>query len=263
MNILVCLKLISQAQFSDLINDSDERLSSGDLSINPADLYALELALRIKEKQAGTVVTVVTMAPAYADQFLREALAMGADRAVLITDSAMAGSDTLITARILAAAIRRLPKQDLILCGKKALDSETGHVGPQLSALLSIPFATNVVSFSAAGQQVEILRAEDVGQYRYVGTLPCILTVCNGNEMVRKPTITGLRKSRGAEITVLHLADLELSPDAVGTCGSLTRTISVCNIRFRQVTNRKVTDIEPGVKEILMLAQRRAVHDNE
>ena len=263
MNILVCLKLISQAQFSDLINDREGRLSGGDLSINPADLYALELALRIKEEQAGTMVTVVTMAPAYADHFLREALAMGADRAVLITDSSMAGSDTLITARILAAAIRRLPKQDLILCGKKALDSETGHVGPQLSELLSIPIATNVVAFSAAGKHVKVVRAGDVGQYRYEGSIPCILTICNGNEMVRKPTILGLRKSRGAEIIVLNLANLELDPEKVGICGSPTRTVSVSSICFRQVANRTLTDIESGVKEILMLAQRRAVQENE
>ncbi len=263
MNILVCLKLISQAQFTDLLNDSEDRLSGGDLSLNPVDLYALELALRNKEKHAGTVVTVVSMAPAFADHFLREAIAMGADHAVLVTDNRMAGSDTLVTARILAAAIRRLPQPDLILCGKKALDSETGHIGPQLATLLSLPLATNVMEFSVAGKSVKILRAGDVGQYRYKGCLPCILTICNGNEMVRKPTILGLRKSRRAEITVLNLANLELNPEEVGVCGSPTRTISVSNIRFRQVANRMVMDTESGVKEILELSRGRAVQSNE
>ena len=263
MNILVCLKLISQAQFTDLLNDSEDRLSGGDLSLNPADLYALELALRIKEKQAGTMVTVVTMAPAFADHFLREALAMGADQAVLITDSRMAGSDTLVTAEILSAAIRRLPKQDLILCGKKALDSETGHVGPQLAVFLSIPLATNVIEFSVMGQRVEILRAEDVGQYRYEGCLPRILTVCNGNEMVRKPTIKGIRKSKDAKITVFHLEDLGLSPEEVGARGSPTRTISVRSIRFRQAANRTILDAASGIGEILALSRERAVQSNE
>ena len=110
---------------------------------------------------------------------------MGADKAVLISDRRIAGSDTLVTASILAAAIAKLPPQDLILCGKKSIDSETGHVGPQLSVLLSRPIATNVLSFTLVDNRVEFLRAGDRGQRVYAGSLPCILTVCKGNEMVR------------------------------------------------------------------------------
>lgn len=102
MNIIVCLKIVSQATFSDSLTDNDDRLSGGRLSINPADRYALELALRIKDNDPGTMVTVVTMAPAYAESSLRDAIAAGADRAVIVCDSALAGSDTLITANILA-----------------------------------------------------------------------------------------------------------------------------------------------------------------
>ena len=187
---------------------------------------------------------------------------MGADQAVLITDSMIAGSDTLVTSEILSAAIRRLPKQDLILCGKKALDSETGHIGPQLATLLSIPLATNVIEFSVVEQRVEILRAEDIGQYRYEGRLPCILTICNGNEMVRKPTIMGLRKSKGVKILELHLADLGLSPKEVGVSGSPTRTISVSNVHFRQAANRTIMDAETGVDEILALSLEKAVRSD-
>ena len=104
MNILVCLKLTAQARFSDSLRDGGERLDGGQVGINPADLYALELALRAKEKTPGAMVTVVAMAPDAAEHYLRDALAMGADRAVLVSDRRIAGSDTLVTARILAAA---------------------------------------------------------------------------------------------------------------------------------------------------------------
>ena len=92
MNILVCLKIVSQATFTDSLTDNYDRLSGGRLGINPADAYALELALRIKDNAPETMVTVVTMAPSYAENALRDAIAAGADRAVLICDSALAGS---------------------------------------------------------------------------------------------------------------------------------------------------------------------------
>lgn len=253
MNILVCLKLISQAQFSDSLSDGDDRLSGGQLGINPADMYALELALRIKQKNNGTMVTVVTMAPGFAEHFLREAIAMGADRAVLISDSRIAGSDTLVTAKVLSAAIEKLPEQDVILCGKKTLDSETGHIGPQLSVLLSMPLATNVVEFSASEKGVEILRAADVGQYRYEGSLPCVLTVCNGNEMVRKPTILGLKRSKNADITRFCLEDLGINPADVGIKGSPTKTVNIQSLSFRAANNKSVNEIHTGVEEIMAL----------
>ena len=93
MNILVCVKIVSQATFSDSLSDSNDRLSGGKLGINPADAYALELALRIKDKDKGTMVTVLTMAPPYVEKSLRDALAAGADEAVMICDSRAAGSD--------------------------------------------------------------------------------------------------------------------------------------------------------------------------
>ena len=125
MNILVCLKMVSQARFTDSLNDTGaDRLSGGQLVINPADAYALELALRLKDKKSDTFITVLTMAPQYAEHILRTALAMGADRAVHICDGAFAGSDTIMTALTISRAIEHIGPQDIILCGKKAIDSE-------------------------------------------------------------------------------------------------------------------------------------------
>ena len=258
MNILVCIKLISMEQFSDSLRETGDRLSAGKLDINPADLYALEMALRIKDRSPRTRVSVMTMAPDYAEYHLREMIAMGADRAVLISDKRIAGSDTYVTARVLAAAIRKEPKPDLILCGKKSLDSETGHVGPQLGMLLSYPFAANIVDFSVDGYQLRFLRAADDGEYRYEGTFPCILSVCNGNEMIRKATIQGTRKSKSASMIRYDIADLGIPEEKVGLRGSSTRTIETRNAVFRTVSNRMIRDMDQGVEELLLCLRKEA-----
>ena len=147
MQIAVLLKLVSQSTFMDsLAENVKDRLASGQLVINPADEYALELALRLRDRCNGSKVTVVTMSPACAEQVLYETLAMGADEAVHICDSAFAASDTLVTARILASALKKLPPQDMILCGQRSIDSETGHIGAQLAVYLEKPVITNTLS---------------------------------------------------------------------------------------------------------------------
>lgn len=253
MNILVCVKIVSQATFSDSLSDSNERLSGGKLGINPADAYALELALRIKDKEKGTMVTVLTMAPPYVEKSLRDAIAAGADEAVMICDNRAAGSDTLATSKIIAAAIKKLPKQDLILCGKKAIDSETGHIGPQLKVLLDMPLLTNVTSFSLNQGSVTANCARDGFSAEYSGPLPAILTVCNGTEMVRTPTIMGLRRSKNAVIKQFALDELEIDTDQVGLEGSPTRTVSVETISFRRGKKNLCSDAESGSKKLMEL----------
>lgn len=253
MNILVCVKIVSQATFSDSLSDSNDRLSGGKLGINPADAYALELALRIKDKEKGTMVTVLTMAPPYVEKSLRDAIAAGADEAVMICDSRAAGSDTLATSKIIAAAIKTLPPQDLILCGKKAIDSETGHIGPQLRVLLDMPLLTNVTSFALNAGTVTANCARDGVAAQYSGALPAILTVCNGTDMVRSPTIMGIRRSKNAVIKQLSLDELNVDVDEVGLEGSPTRTVSVETISFRRGKKNLCNDAEAGSLKLMEL----------
>lgn len=257
MNILVCLKIVSQAQFSDTLSANDDRLSGGQLGINPADMYALELALRAKDKVPGTVVTVITMAPGCAEHSLRTAIAAGADRAVLISDSRAAGSDTLVTARVLAAAIRKLPPQQLILCGRKAIDSETGHIGPQLAELLDIPLATGVLSFSLSNGQVGFVCARDGFTAEYSGALPAVLTVCNGTDMVRSPTILGLRRSKNADILRFDLDSLGISPDMAGAGGSPTRTVNIEETSFKRGGGCRISGASEGTAKLLEMLKKR------
>ena len=253
MNILVCVKIVSQATFSDSLSDSNERLGGGKLGINPADAYALELALRIKDKEKGTMVTVLTMAPSYVEKSLRDAIAAGADEAVLICDSRAAGSDTLATSKIIAAAIRKLPDYDLILCGKKAIDSETGHIGPQLGVLLDMPVLTGVTAFEAHGGELKANCTRDGFSAEYTGALPAILTVCNGTDMVRSPTIMGLRRSKNAVIKQFNLDELEVNIGEVGLEGSPTRTVSVETISFRRGKKNVCSDVDEASMRLISL----------
>lgn len=253
MNIIVCLKIVSQATFSDSINDNDDRLSGGKLGINPADRYALELALRIKDNNPGTMVTVVTMAPAYAENSLRDAIAAGADRAVLVCDSALAGSDTLITANILSSAIKSLGRFDLILCGQKAIDSETGHIAPQLSERLGLPAATGVTAFDIQNDTLHICCTADGVSAEFAGKTPAILSICNGTDMVRNPTIMGMRRSKSAAIEHLTLSDIGIPAENAGLTGSPTCTASVETMSFRKGRKCICTDTEVGAQTLLEL----------
>lgn len=256
MNILVCLKLAALAQSSGISAGAGERLAGGQLGINPADLYALELALRVRDRAPGTEVTVLTMAPPFAEAALREALALGADRAILVSDPRAAGSDTLATARVLAAAIKKLPPQDLILCGRKAIDSETGHIGPQLAYLLGLPAAAGVLGFSVSASEIELTCARDGFIAALRGRLPAVLSVCNGTDMIRRPTIPGLRQAKRAEILRFDLDGMDLPSDSVGESGSPTRTIRLESVALRKGRGRVCFDLVDGTAELLKLLGR-------
>ena len=234
MNILVCLKMVSRSSYTDSF-DTDapaERLSGGVYDVNPADEYALETALRIKDRY-GACVTVLSMSPASAEPMLRKALAMGADQAVLICDRLFAGSDTVATSYVLAAALERLPMQDIVFCGNKAIDSETGHIGPQLAAIRGIPCLSNVVSVEDyRGGELYVKRSGGKGISRYAVKLPAVFTLVNGTGMVRSPTILGLRRSAKAEICRLTGADLGYTPLNAGPKASGTETVRVETMSF-------------------------------
>lgn len=250
MNILVFVKIVSQQQFADTLTDQASRLESGNLIPNPADLYALELALRVKDKDPSTVVTVLSMAPQSCEPELRSLLAMGADEAILVTDRKLAGSDTLATARALTAAVQKLPSQDLLLCGKKSLDSETGHIGPQLAEILGYPLAANVSDFYCDdGLQITCLRDHSVQSYR--GAYPAVLTVCNGTKMVRSPSILQLRRIRNKVVANLDLQALGLAPQQVGMPGSPTRVARVMNLSMGKKNGMVTQDLEQGVLEMV------------
>ena len=218
-----------------------------DSIINPLDLYAIELAIRLKEKHGGRV-TVFTMGPPAADKALREAMAMGCDAGVLITDRAFSGSDTWATSYALSRAVTRMSAEmgryDLILAGERATDGDTGQVGPCMAAWLDIPVLTYVGSIESsdessievpriAAPRIVARRLVEEGYQRVRVDLPCLLTVVKEVANPRLPTLRGKKFARQAKIAVYTAADLEAEPAYLGLKGSPTK---VSRIFYPKVT---------------------------
>jgi len=202
--------------------------SSAPAETNPFDLHALEAGLQIKERLGGRV-TVISMGPRQAESSLRDALARGADRAILLTDPRLAGADTIATARALAAAIRKLGEFDLVLCGEKTVDGDTGQVGPEVAELLGIPHAAYVCEIREVAPD-RIVVVSDMGdKYLYELSLPALLTVTRELNTPRLPTLKDLLRARKLPVEVWTADDLsEYVPvNMVGYQGSRTRVVKV------------------------------------
>ncbi len=245
MRILLCLKPVARQSFSDGFSDGfpaaapTSRPSGSQTEFNPGDAYALELALRLKDHDSSVRITVMTMAPPPAEALLRQALAVGSDEAVLITDPLFAGADTLATSQILAAAIRLLPPQDLILCGKKAIDAETGHIGPQLACLLGLDCWSNVLRFTDDA----LVRAEYDGERTYPLPVHALITVINCSTALRAPSIAGLRTARDLPV-------LKLDSSVIPACASGTETLSVTEYAFARRFGGRERDLEKGLDQL-------------
>ena len=260
MRLLVCVKLVSQSQYTDFFQEEAEsRLSSGRLTINPADEYALELALRLRASQRDSRVTLLTLAPATARHMLQTGLAMGADEAVHVCDPCFSGSDTLATSRALAAAIRAISFRGMILCGQKAIDSETGHIGPQLSVHLGIPVISNVTALQTAGTNLQVEQLRDEGTVSLLCSEPTIFTVCRGTQMIRRPTIAGLREAAGKPIRTLTCQNLGLSPQEVGGAGSPTKVVATSRIIHHRRSGAVCFGAEAGTQLLLQLISKKGV----
>jgi electron transfer flavoprotein alpha subunit len=191
--------------------------SSAAAITNPADLHAVEAALTVADH-----VVAVSMGPRTAEHALREALAIGADQAILLSDRAFAGSDTWATAHVLAAAVSRL-EVDLILCGVSALDGETGQVGPQVAERLGVPQATYAEHLEVAGNELTVRRIIEGGYETVVMPLPALVTVAETGYLPRYPTLPGRQRARNAEIAVWAAADIGLGEADAGLAASPTK----------------------------------------
>ena len=218
-----------------------------DAIVNPLDLYAVECALRLRETMAPPCeVVAVSMGPPRAESALREVLAMGADRAVLVTDKAFAGADTWSTACVLAATLRRLQPVDLILCGERATDGDTGQVGPGLAAFLDLPVLTYVSKLALpSAETCQVERLVENGRELLSADLPAVVTVVKEIAVPRLPTLRGKQRARRAEVTVWTTRDLDVPADALGLKGSPTRVERIFRPRLTR-TCEVLRASEPG-----------------
>jgi len=195
--------------------------------LNPADQHALEEGLRLKDRFPECNVTAISMGPPESESVLRRCLALGADEAVLLWDEAFRDSDTLATARILAAAIRQVGA-DVVLCGKRASDGDTGQVGAQLAELLDLPAVTGVVQLEVRDGEALVHRRLERGRRAVLRCpLPALFAVEEGINRPRYPRLRVLLWSLRAEIPRRGLAELALRPDQVGEAGSCARVVNL------------------------------------
>ncbi len=227
MDIVVCLKQVPHPDyFAQLTIDpvtKRVRREGIPLVVNPVDRNAIGAGLQLRDRFSGGV-TVLTMCPPEAKEALEEALAMGADKAILLSDRAFAGADTLATAYTLAAGIRKYCPFSLILCGNETIDSATSQVGPQLAEFLDIPHVTNVRAMDFIGEgRLLVERSLEHGYMKVEVTLPALITVNKEISEPRLPTVAGIMGVAQKELKTYGLTDLELSPEQVGLAGSPTQ----------------------------------------
>lgn len=244
-NILVCVKAVPASTSVQVDGEYRLKRDGASLQWNIADESALEAALSLKDKD-GTV-TVLTMGPPKLEAPLKELLARGADRAVLITDRLMAGADTRATAQALKAAERKLGPFDLILCGRRAIDGETGQVPGELAAALEIPSVSNVEKLEQQGDTLILHRRLENGIEQLSCDNALVASVCEYSYSLRLPGIMSMRRARSKQVEMLSAADLELTADECGLKGSLTKVIAM-EAKFPGLRKGpKETDIKTGV----------------
>ena len=224
-NILVCVKAVPHAASVQV--DGQYRLKRDGVSLqwNIADESALEAALSLKDRD-GTV-TVLTMGPGKLEASLKELLARGADEAVLVSDPCMAGADTRATAAALKAAVEKLGPFDLILCGRRAIDGETGHVPAQLAAALGIGCVSNVEKLTWDGSSLVLSRRMEDGVQFLRAEGPLVICLCEYSYRLRLPGILSLRRAKNKTVRVLSAEDLGIKPEDCGLQGSLTKVIAM------------------------------------
>ncbi len=224
MNIVVCIKQVPNTNEVKIDPKTGTLIREGVPSIiNPDDKAGLEAALRLKDSQ-GAHVTVLTMGPPQAETALREALAMGADEAVLVTDRAFGGADTWATAHTIAAAVEKLP-YDLIITGRQAIDGDTAQVGPQIAENLNIPNISYAEEIKVEGEYVTVKRQFEDRYHILKAKMPCLITALSELNTPRYMTPGGIVDAYQKEIKKITRADLDVADGDIGLKGSPTRVV--------------------------------------
>lgn len=224
MRIIVCLKQVPDTNEVKINKETGTLIREGVPSIiNPDDMNALEEALRIKDKTDAEVV-VVSMGPPQAKTVLREALAMGADSAYLVSDRAFGGSDTWATATILSAALETIGNYDVIFCGRQAIDGDTAQVGPEIAEFLNIPQITYAKDVEIENDTVKVTRYTEFGDLVYKSSMPVLITAIKDLNNPRYPEIKRIYEAySGSEnVKILSLQDLDVDTTQIGLKGSPT-----------------------------------------
>lgn len=255
MNIIVCIKQVPNTTdvkidpvTNTLIRDGVESV------INPFDTYAIEEAVRLKERFGGKV-TVITMGPPQAENALKEAISLGCDEAILVSDRKFAGSDTWATSYTLSCAIKKVRLYDVVICGKQASDGDTAQVGPGISTHLDIPQVTYVKKIEdITGSKAKVERMTEEGYDVVEAPLPCLFTVVKEINTPRIPSLKGMMKAKSAKIIKWTADDIKADPKSLGLEGSPTRVVKIFTPPARkggEMLSGDIADISKNLVELL------------
>lgn len=210
MKIVVCVKQTPDTAATVTVENGKVSWGDAPLVLNPWDEYAVEEGLLLKEAHGGEV-TAISLGPEGATEALKQALAMGADQAILISDPGLAGADSLVVSKVLAAAVQKITDVELVLFGRSSVDNDTGVTGAQVARRLgrpSLSLVAAITSLDTDAKQIEVERMLEEGRQVMKGELPCVISVVKEINEPRYPSFMGIRKASKAEIPVWSLADL-------------------------------------------------------
>ena len=263
MKYIVCIKQVPDTSAEVVMDKERGTLVREKMPavINPFDTYAIEEAIRLKERLGDDVHTIgISMGPPQAEDALREAIAMGLDEAVLLSSRDFAGADTLATSKTLAWGIKKLGF-DLILCGKQASDGDTAQVGPGIAEWLDIPqvtFIRKIVEIDDKHAVVE--RMTETGYEVLETPLPALLTVVKEINEPRLPTLKGKLRAKKAEIPVLTPDKINADPDKIGVSGSPTEVIEIYSPEIKKEGRiYQAEEIEKAVEDMIEVLKKKGV----
>jgi electron transfer flavoprotein alpha/beta subunit len=228
MNIIVLVKQVPDASEVKINRETNTLIRDGVPSIiNPYDRYAIEEALRLREKHGGKV-TAVTMGPPQAAEALKEAVSLGVDDVVLLSDRAFAGADTWATSYALSQGIRKIGDFDLVIAGKQAIDGDTAQVGPETADMLGIPFVAYIRKIEQIeGRKMVAERLMDEGYDVVETSLPALITVVKEINEPRFPSLKGKMKAKNLKVTAWTAADIGSDENKIGLRGSPTQVVRI------------------------------------
>lgn len=252
MRIIVCIKQVPDTTEVKIDPETNTLIREGVESIvNPFDLFAVEEALKIKEKIGDCEVIAISMGPPQAKDALKEVIAMGVDKAYLLSSREFAGADTLATSYTLSMAIRTLGDYDLIFCGQQAIDGDTAQVGPGLAGQLNIPQVAYVRRIGKIDKKFARVERMTEEGYEVIETpLPVLFTVVKEINIPRLPTLKGKLRAKKVEIPVLKPQDIEADLDNIGLSGSPTQVIKVFSPKVKKDSKIFAEDVETSVDKL-------------
>lgn len=254
MEIVVCVKQVPDTTEVKIDPVKNTLIREGVPSIvNPFDKIAVEAALQLREKHGGRV-RIISMGPPQAADALKECLAMGVDEAVLVSDRAFGGADTLATAYALSTSLEKMGPIDLIICGKQAIDGDTAQVGPGIAENLGWPQITYAAKIEVNGNTIKVDREHEDGYEIMETQMPAVVTVVKSIAEPRFPTVKGTMKANRTQIPVWSAADIQADEKRIGMPGSPTQVRRIFTPKQR--SQGEVIQEESAQKSVAVLMQK-------